>query len=127
MELAFFVKREVGEWSLIKLFFPRWQGIYQAWLYGGLRSAAAMSGLGSVETATGSTSWGIPKDAFPGGDVGLVLGYECRWSLLHHIILADLRYATGFIEVSEPNHRHRVLSLFVGYGFNMSADRKKRR
>jgi hypothetical protein len=39
----------------------------------------------------------------------------------------DLRYAAGLARISDPNHRHRVLSLFLGYGFNMSADRKKRR
>jgi hypothetical protein len=128
IDFPFLAKWEVGRWSLVKLLFPGWEGIYRAWLYGGLRSSTALSGLGSVETDTWSSSWFLPRnDAFPGGDVGLVWGFEWRWTLLHHMILADLRYAAGFIEVSEPNHRHRVLSLFLGYGFNMSADRKKRR
>lgn len=132
IDFPFLVKLEVGSWSLVKRLFPRWEGIYQGWLYGGLRSSVAVSGLGSMQIKAEPddvySSWIRPRDvAFPGGDVGLVLGYEWRWSLLHHMILADFRFAAGFIRVDEPNHRHRAFSLFLGYGFNMSADRKKRR
>jgi hypothetical protein len=125
-DFPFLVKWEVGRWSLIKILVPRWDGLYHVWLYGGPRSSIALSGLGSVQTGDAYSSWLKPGDAYPDGDVGLVLGCEWRWSLLHHVVLADLRYATGFVRLSDPNHRHRALSLFFGYGFNMSADRKKR-
>jgi len=128
-DLPLLLKWEVGRWSVIRLLAPQAEDFLTARLYGGLRYSKSLSGLYSEEIDGLYNSWILPEEDYGQDDLSLVLGAEWQVSFLHHLVLVDLRYAVGFFGVDHPEMdlHHSALSLFLGYGFRLKSEERRRR